>query len=668
MKRIYNLLLTGLLGLTILFMVSSCSHEDDMTLSVSVPDIEQGQSLITLEVRIPGLFMPWAGTYGMTSSMEDEVKELSLLAYRDAEGVKQLIINEQLATSDFIPTATGIKADLRIAPGNYDRIVLIANANTQAGTLALNSDYSALNNLTYTGASDTWPVTAPGYLIPMSVTLEGATINGLDIAGNRTFKNLTLTRMLAEIDIVNTSTATFDLKRVYLYNMNRNGTIIAGKDSYGATPKTERLPASLAKITTPPVYDFAGLAATNGTNKEMKGEIYVFEAAKADKSTVSTMKNSARIVLYGEYNGTGYYYPVDFTYSASSGSITRGDFMPVIRNYRYSFEVTKVSGTGFTSASAAMEHQGSFTNIQIRVHRLDDDFADVYYDGLNYLAVNTTGVEKYMGLSAYNSATADNTITVLTDAPTFTIECYNSDDTPATAVMMAPSAASYTGNGAQTDAYLVANYLSTATNEFDGYVIVKAGSLQSDRIPVYKWFCGKNGIPLTQTIGNNKYKTHRYPTGTAGAAVECWMVENSMEGTYSGKGYGLNASGNSIGTIYAGTRGTVNGYYYTWDNASTACPSGWSLPDDTQWTSLMDTVNTDLSATTAKWWAGPQGAANNAYAGKGGNSGTDWDGWSTTGHWWSTDPSYRMFSGNIGMYVSSSYVSLSWFSVRCIKN
>lgn len=39
--------------------------------------------------------------------------------------------------------------------------------------------------------------------------------------------------------------------------------------------------------------------------------------------------------------------------------------------------------------------------------------------------------------------------------------------------------------------------------------------------------CGKNGVPKKMRIGNNDYYTHRF----GGSNGQCWMLENSREGT-----------------------------------------------------------------------------------------------------------------------------------------
>lgn len=655
MIRKYKLILPGLISVMMHFMVISCSHEEEMTPLLPSPDPGESKARITLDARIPGLALPSPKTYGMTQTMEEEVKTLSLLAYREIEGVKRLVVHELFSEADFSVTAGVLRASIHIAQGYYDRIVLIANVDTQVTDLGLESEISALEDWVYEASTDIWPVTGSGYHIPMSATIEATSVNGLSIVNNRTFDNLTLTRMLARIDVVNNAVSSFDLKNVYVYNMNKSGTIVARKSAYGATPKAENLPENVTKITGPLDYNFFGLATRSAKGKEMKGEIYVFEAEKADNSSASTMENSARMLLYGEYNGVDYYYPVDFLYSETDGAVAQGDFMPVIRNHQYTFNVTHVSGIGFSTAEEAMQHQGSFSEMTTETHQLDDDFTDVYYDGQYYLAVNTTNAEKILRFASYSSATTDNTIYVLTNAPNFTIECFNSDGTKADPDLLAPSADSYTGNGDKVKAYLVANANPNATADFDGYVIVNAGNLQSDEIPVSRWFCGREGITTSHEIGHNIYKTHSYPTGESGA-MQCWMVENSMEGVFS---HIVNDK--------------INGYYYSWLQAATTipenypCPEGWNVPDEEQWNKLSVAVNSDLG-NTGRWWAGPLGKENNAFAGYVWLNTTVHKDWEEKGYWWSiSKENQHISSDNKKINILGYSTHNEWNSVRCVS-
>ncbi|HJD74590.1 MAG TPA: hypothetical protein K8W04_00815, partial [Bacteroides reticulotermitis] len=170
------------------------------------------------------------------------------------------------------------------------------------------------------------------------------------------------------------------------------------------------------------------------------------------------------------------------------------------------------------------------------------------------------------------------------------------------------------------------------------------------------------------TVGKNVYKTHYYPTSTSDA-MECWMVENSIEGIGSGKGYGLDWAGANIGNVDSSeTRGQINGYYYAWGERNNACPEGWSVPTNAQLEKLAKRLHLN---TDGVWWAYSRGVDNNAFAGYFINPW--WSGWvegaQPSGSWWTSSS-----TGTRGLSFASTNLRMrtadksEWLSVRCVKD
>jgi uncharacterized protein (TIGR02145 family) len=82
--------------------------------------------------------------------------------------------------------------------------------------------------------------------------------------------------------------------------------------------------------------------------------------------------------------------------------------------------------------------------------------------------------------------------------------------------------------------------------------------------------------------GGNDY-TYTGRTVTLGGNV--WMAENLNRATADSKCYDNDAS-NCI----------TYGRMYTWDDAMNACPSGWHLPDTTDWRALVNAAGESFSA------------------------------------------------------------------------
>lgn len=173
---------------------------------------------------------------------------------------------------------------------------------------------------------------------------------------------------------------------------------------------------------------------------------------------------------------------------------------------------------------------------------------------------------------------------------------------------------------------------------------------------------------------------HVYTTLTRGS--QCWMKEN------------LNYSTGSS-TCYAGNPANCASYgrLYDWTTASTACPTGWHLPSDGEWCTLVSgidaTVNCSTSGMTGTnaggsmketgytYWSAPNTGATNSsgFSARGGGSPTLGHNLGQWGDFW-TSTQY-LFSGNYWSWqlyyadqrIWHNYVNPSnIMSVRCLKN
>jgi uncharacterized protein (TIGR02145 family) len=202
----------------------------------------------------------------------------------------------------------------------------------------------------------------------------------------------------------------------------------------------------------------------------------------------------------------------------------------------------------------------------------------------------------------------------------------------------------------------------------------RAGNVE---VPVRGVACGLDAIAYGKTIGSNSYGTHAYGTG---ADQRCWMVENSMEGTYSGRAFGRDANRNRIGSLgsnFVNFDNNENGYYYTYTQAmadNNACPTGWRLFTTAEASTLAITANTPgLKATVGKWWTLK---ANNALAGgfyTSVNPGYPnlWGEWGTFGFWWGSELDMN-YNGNTNSVNATAIYKINeawyWFTVRCVQD
>jgi len=179
----------------------------------------------------------------------------------------------------------------------------------------------------------------------------------------------------------------------------------------------------------------------------------------------------------------------------------------------------------------------------------------------------------------------------------------------------------------------------------------------------------------TVTCGGQNYKTVQIGT-------QIWMAEN-LNYNASGSKCGNGSSLSDANTANCDTYGRL----YDWETAETVCPSGWHLPSNEEWRTLMDYVEsqggcnncTGMRLKAASGWngSGGNGTDNHGFSalpGGKGNWDSSFDYVGVEGHWWSSTEyeyyapyAYRWYiSYNLGTSYSDKKTSLH--SVRCLRN
>jgi uncharacterized protein (TIGR02145 family) len=172
---------------------------------------------------------------------------------------------------------------------------------------------------------------------------------------------------------------------------------------------------------------------------------------------------------------------------------------------------------------------------------------------------------------------------------------------------------------------------------------------------------------------------------------QTWMAENlnyDISGSVCYEGRDANCE--KYGRLYnwSTATGGASGSSLSPSGVQGACPVGWHLPSDDEWTELMDYIGG--VSTAGKKLKAMSGWNNGGFAGVDGN-GTDEYGWSALpgglgasgnyfdavgnhGHWWSATEGVAYYARRWSM--SYDYESVSWgngeratlFSVRCVQD
>jgi uncharacterized protein (TIGR02145 family) len=170
--------------------------------------------------------------------------------------------------------------------------------------------------------------------------------------------------------------------------------------------------------------------------------------------------------------------------------------------------------------------------------------------------------------------------------------------------------------------------------------------------------------------GGGNY-TYTGPTVTIGGKV--WMAENLNRATANSKCYDNDPSNCE-----------TYGRLYTWADARSACPSGWHLPTDAEWTALTDAVGGESTAggklkSTSGWILGGNGTDDYGFSALPGgrdNVGRGFSGVGYNDYWWSAteESPGSLVAWSRSMHYNREYVSRDidgktyLFSVRCVQD
>lgn len=94
----------------------------------------------------------------------------------------------------------------------------------------------------------------------------------------------------------------------------------------------------------------------NTVNRSIANKLYLYDNATHDET--ETQKHT-RLIIGAEYNGTKYYYPVDFE------DTDTGEFIEIIRNKKYVFNINSASGPGYTDKETAAGQPSIHLNVNI---------------------------------------------------------------------------------------------------------------------------------------------------------------------------------------------------------------------------------------------------------------------------------------------------------------
>jgi uncharacterized protein (TIGR02145 family) len=381
----------------------SCKNTDDGFLPDDVlSPVPEGY--VRMQITVPGLTP--VSTYALSPVDETHVSEVDVLVF-DASNDTFLCHaeGESVTTDGSDSNKKTFDADLRAAGNGNAYVMVVANAHDAVQTAVTSFTSSttketAMQSMTF-ASSGKWNVTGSNNFKPLP--MWGMTPAPVSLGGASSIPSISLLRSVARVDVgikfpdsqVDgtetgqglTPSTTFTLEEVRLYNSLDKGSIAPYNGNYsGTTVTASSIPTSPAPgINDLPVPSYL---SSNGTvdgfdaNKfSCTGAIYMAEHAAGSDATLST---NPYLVIGGKYGGSASpvtYYRLDFV----SGSYPNQTFLSVLRNHRYRFNITGVSGPGYTSADLASTRPVNFT---YDLSATDESLTSYEYDGQYALGVS----------------------------------------------------------------------------------------------------------------------------------------------------------------------------------------------------------------------------------------------------------------------------------------
>jgi uncharacterized protein (TIGR02145 family) len=157
--------------------------------------------------------------------------------------------------------------------------------------------------------------------------------------------------------------------------------------------------------------------------------------------------------------------------------------------------------------------------------------------------------------------------------------------------------------------------------------------------------------------------------GSLKLGTQTWMAENLNYAADGSKCYN-NQDGNC----------QKYGRLYNWATALKACPKGWHLPSDDEWTTLTGFVGDDAGTklkSTSGWDSNGNGSDDFVFSALPGGYGNSYGGFSNVGkngYWWSATEDFAANAWYRGMGYDSAAVyrynndKAYLFSVRCVQD
>lgn len=350
-ERAYRYLLSWIILFATLF--TSCINDDVEPTSPT----RNKETLVKLVMHMPKLSQPDANTYALTPVDENKIETIDILAFaanKDDASKLEFRYSFQASGSNIV-NAGGTDQSTKqfvatlIIDDAPQTLVILANSRSEVEALGKIEKGTEKNELlskllsVHTGA---WNVTSSDNFKPFPMWGEVSNVSITDLT--KELDAIAMLRGVARVDVILAGNALsqnqFRLKEIQVYNSKTSGRIVpVAKNITNDKATAPSLPDELTNNPTNLIY-----GVPEGQSTAFEQEIYLYEAPAGSSS--ARLDATCLIIggIYGADNNTTTYYRIDFVDNKATEN-----YFPVLRNYKYRFLISEVSGKGYDTVDEA---------------------------------------------------------------------------------------------------------------------------------------------------------------------------------------------------------------------------------------------------------------------------------------------------------------------------
>ena len=492
MKNNLTVLMKGLVAAAFVFALGSCARETltDDPRPQPGPDSET----VLLSIEIPG-----AVDGSKTRSLADDDAESSIASI-DVIQVKEGKYILRAVGYDITGSGTTRTFKANLERGVSD-LVIVANARTEVNDAVNGTNGAAqwvAQSTTAQAAVDelnlsideTVKLTSGGVLaaLPMFGYVKGVDIQKGTALTSSDGTDVKMIRSVAKIEVVLSSLAAsgteggtgndnFKLLDARLYNQALQGWVVPALSTWPANNIATAAyyggsaePSKAAYPAHDPL-EYAG-TADNVTDDNILRAIYTFEAPAGSDTDKD---NNTCLVVGGYYNGSSQpsYYRVDIRRLNEDSSI---DYLPLLRNHRYTVNVMSVTGPGYPDPDQAFYGETSLMEVNVLPWN-DGEMSQVIFDGQHYLGINKGVFDLFRNRQLTALEDRSNILVISTNVPAgWKITAIDYEDESLGAGWL--SVDQMQGTTGKTDVLLQMEQENISGSPRRAFVTVKAGRLE----------------------------------------------------------------------------------------------------------------------------------------------------------------------------------------------